>query len=117
MSTFDIDKTILNQAFNLMKREEERPGLFERISVEHAEAIMEIFYEEEESYSECMAEAGMGAVSMGYDGYDGMSVYAQTHEPPTKTPLIQLAERTLAANRPMFEAIALIIVDTTDIPF
>lgn len=36
-----------------------------------------------ESYSECEAEAGMGGVSMGFDGYDSMAVYRQTNPPPT----------------------------------
>lgn len=28
-----------------------------------------------QQHSECLAEAGMGACSLGYDGYDGMAEY------------------------------------------
>jgi hypothetical protein len=40
--------------------------------------IVEREYEAEQSYHECLAEAGMGAVSLGYDGYDGMAEYRMT---------------------------------------
>ena len=37
--------------------------------------IAEREHEAEMSYGECLAEAGMGAVSFGWSGYDGMSEY------------------------------------------
>jgi hypothetical protein len=44
----------------------------------HKQAL-EILQREDEgkqSYAECLAEAGMGAVSFGWSGYDGMTEYS-----------------------------------------
>jgi hypothetical protein len=47
-----------------------------------AEQILEDFDNACQSYAECEAEAGMGAVSMGFDGYNGMMEFRALSQPP-----------------------------------
>lgn len=44
----------------------------------HKQALEILQHEDEgkQSYAECLAEAGMGAVSFGWSGYDGMTEYS-----------------------------------------
>lgn len=45
-----------------------------------------------ESDAECRAEAGMGAVSLGYSGYDGVAEWVATHPGPDAAYFERLAE-------------------------
>lgn len=56
------------------------------MTLKQAERIIEDFENACISYDECAGEAGMGAVSMGWDGNDGMAVYHATHSYPTEGP-------------------------------
>lgn len=52
------------------------------MTLKKAEQVQEDWDNAMESHHICKAEAGMGAVSMGWDGYDGMTVYESYHPAP-----------------------------------
>jgi hypothetical protein len=52
------------------------------MTLKQAEQVLEDWDANMESYEICKAEAGMGAVSMGWDGYDGMAVYSSFNPRP-----------------------------------
>lgn len=52
------------------------------MTLKQAERVVEDWDHAIESYHECKAEAGMGAVSLGYSGYDGMAEYTAYHQAP-----------------------------------
>jgi len=62
------------------------------MTLKQAEEIREDFRMALESYDECAAEAGMGAVSMGFDGYDGVSAWCQENPPPAPSPEVREAD-------------------------
>lgn len=79
----------------------------------------EILDEVEQSRDECRAEAGMGAVSMGFDPYAAMSEKSMTF---TDTPEIVQARQVVAAHQAALAAAAPLVApavydDGDDIPF
>lgn len=62
-----------------------------------ARGIIEDYEMGLEAWHECRAEAGMGAVSMGFSGYDGMSEYATAHPMPVEDERVREARVVLSA--------------------
>jgi hypothetical protein len=52
------------------------------MTLSQADRILEDFEIACISYDECAAEAGMGAVSMGFDGYNGVAEFRMFNRPP-----------------------------------
>lgn len=69
------------------------------MTVAEARQILEDFDHAEQAWHECRAEAGMGAVSMGWSGYDGMSVFG-SYNPAPQPDADVLAARALFAELP-----------------
>jgi len=76
--------------------------------------LAEILEEIDESRSICVAEAGMSALALGFDPYDGMSVYHASGRPRAWE--LEARARVAEAYPPRVPAIP--PVDTTDdLPF
>lgn len=76
----------------------------------------EYVMQSDEAYAECSAEAGMGAMSLGY-GVEGAYAAANAVESPSTDPMYVAACALMEALRPAPVAAPAAPVDPDDIPF
>lgn len=69
------------------------------MTLKQAEQIQQEYDWALESWHECRAEAGMGAVSMGFDGHDGMTDYSNHNPAPQRDAEVNEADAVIAMFR------------------